>query len=480
MAKTKKDDIKKDFRPPVVAVLGHVDHGKTTLLDTIRKSNIAGKEFGGITQHIGAYQVEVPTKDGIKNITFIDTPGHETFTKIRSRGASIADIAILVVSVADGVQPQTIESIKLIKEANIPFIVAITKIDVSRNLETVKKQLAKNEVLVEGFGGDVVYLGVSAKTGEGLQELLEMIVLVAEMNELKAKPEDQLMAVVIESQIDKRRGVEANVIIKSGSLRVGDTIYASGQQAKIRAVINDKGQNIDMASVSMPVKLLGFTKPPLVGEVLKSTPIIVEIPQEKAVSTESSEEVKKLNIILKADTNNSLEAILLSLPMDNLKIISQGLGDITESDIFLAKTTRSFIIGFNVKPSDEASRLASFEKVRIKTYQIIYKLLEELKEVLESYTTNNIIEELGSGQVIAEFPFNNKKIAGIKVTEGRIAKGDYILLKRDDTEVGRAVVKSIRRFKQETNKVEVGGDCGILIDPNLDFRIGDMVVSVLS
>ncbi|MBI3385118.1 GTP-binding protein [Candidatus Gottesmanbacteria bacterium] len=484
MVKNKKEPKNTNsFRPPIVAILGHVDHGKTTLLDVIRKSNLAAKEIGGITQNIGAYSVEVDTKDGKKNITFIDTPGHETFNKIRSRGATIADIAVLVVSAADNVQPQTIEAINIIKETKIPFLVAITKIDLERNLDSIKKRLAKEGVLVEGFGGDIVSIGVSAKTQEGIKELLEMIILLAQMQDLVSEKDANLEAVVIDSRIDKRRGVEASLIVKKGTLKVGETVFSKEQTAKIRAIINDNGQNVDTIGPSGGCIVLGFTKPLLVGEVIGSRKIDEEVVKVSERNIEESEEAKPetlLRLVLKADSYNSLEAITLSLPGDGLKIITQGYGDISESDVFLAKTTKAIIVGFKVKVSDKAQEVARFEKVKIKTYDVIYKLLEEITEVLKSLGKTDINEVFGRAKIIAEFPFDNKRIAGVKVIEGRIARGDSISLERDEEKIGTARIKTIKRLKEEVNKSEVGEESGILIDPNLDFKVGDMILSVQS
>jgi len=328
MVKNKKE-LKKtnSFRPPIVAILGHVDHGKTTLLDVIRKSNLASKEVGGITQNIGAYGVDVDTRDGHKNITFIDTPGHEIFNKIRLRGATIADIAVLVVSASDNVQPQTIEAINIIKEAKIPFLVAITKIDLERNLDSIKKSLAKEGVLVEGFGGDIVTVGVSAKTQEGIKELLEMIVLLADIQGLVSEKDAKLEAVVIDSRIDKRRGVEASLVVKKGTVRVGETVYTKEQIAKVKAIINDRGLMVDFVGNSGGCIVLGFTKPPLVGELVSDNKIEEK---EEAVPDQSISESPEvipetlLRIILKADSFNSLEAITLSLPTDGLRIIFQN------------------------------------------------------------------------------------------------------------------------------------------------------------
>lgn len=489
--KTKSDLDKSEqkttnFRPPVVAVLGHVDHGKTSLLDALRKIDTASREFGGITQHIGAYQIEVENKDGNKKITFIDTPGHETFSKIRSRGVEASDIAILVVAVNDGIQPQTVESIKHIKKSGVPVIVVFTKADLvdsaEKNLKTIKGQLTKKGIEVEDQGGDVVSVLVSAKTGQGLKELLEMILLIAQMNNISGDKNAEVKGVIIESKIDRLRGSETSVIVLNGTLKVGQQIFTSSQQAKVRALINDKGESVSEVFPGAPCKILGFTKAPLVGEPISTKPIE---PKEPEIESKNQEEVvqdvsKLFNIILKADSNNSLEAILASLPQTGLKIMLSGLGDISESDVWLAKTTKSFLVGFNVKIQSSAQELAQFEKVKVKTYRVIYELLEEIKEVIEGIAKVEEEQILGQAKILAEFPFNNKKIAGVKVTEGRIARGDKAIIKRGDEELGRAIVKSIRRFKEEINKIEVGNDGGILLEPNIDFKLGDMIVSIQS
>lgn len=475
------------FRPPIVAVLGHVDHGKTSLLDAIRKIDTASREFGGITQHIGAYQVEIETKDGKKQITFIDTPGHETFSKIRSRGVETSDIAILVIAVNDGIQPQTLESIEHIKNAGIPVIVAFTKADLTEssksNLAAIKGQLAKNGIVVEDQGGKVVSLLVSVKTGQGLKELLEMILLLAQMHNISGDKNAELKAVVIESKIDRLRGMEATVIVRNGTLKVGEHIYTASQQAKVRALINDKSESVREVLPGAPSQVLGFSKTPVVGEVVSSQPVTSEAKEE--VSTVEEEKIEEdtgpiFKIILKADSNNSLEALTASLPQAGLRIMSASLGDISESDVWFAKTTKSFLVGFNVKIQSSAQKLAQFEKVRLKTYKVIYQLIEEIKEVIEG---NARVEEeviLGSAKILAEFPFNNKRIAGVKVTEGRIARGDRVVLKRGEEEVARGSIKTVRRFKEELNKIEVGGEGGILLEPNIDFKLGDVIVSVQS
>lgn len=470
-------------RPPIVAVLGHVDHGKTTLLDTIRNTSIAKREFGGITQHIGAYQVAVGTKDGNRLITFIDTPGHEAFTKIRSRGADLSDIALLVVSLTDGIQPQTIESIRLIKEAKIPFIVVVTKVDLDGDIELIKRDLAKNDVLVEGLGGDVLCLGVSAKTQKGIHDLLEMIVLISEMQNLENDPEGMLEAVVIEVNANKHRGVEVGAVVKNGTLKVGEEIYTETQSGKVKAIFTDQGESILSADPGKPCKILGFNQAPLVGEQISSSKTIKtdKITEEKPrVLSSSDSEAKTFKIILKVDSQNSLEAIKASLPSENLEIISAGLGEVSQNDIFLAKTTKSIIVGFNVSLSSQAEKTAKFERVRVKIYKIIYELLQEINEVVSGLNKDVFQEVLGKASVIAEFPFDKKRVAGVKIVEGRMARGDKVLINRNEEEIGRAIIKTIKQFKKDINRAEVGDECGLLIDPNVDFKVGDMIVSVQS
>ena len=372
-----------------------------------------------------------------------------------------------VVAVNDGIHPQTIESIEHIKKSGIPVIVAFTKADlvdsVEKNLKTIKGKLAKKGIVVEDQGGDVVSVLVSSKTGQGLKELLEMILLVAQMNNISGDKNAELKGVIIESKIDRLRGTETSVIVLNGTLKAGQQIFTSSQQAKVRGLTNDKGQSVSEVLPGTPCKVLGFSKPPLVGEAISEKPMEEKIQEVKLVNQEvvTQDNSTLFNIILKADSNNSLEAILASLPQAGLKIMLSGLGDISESDVWLAKTTKSFLVGFNVKIQSSAQKLAQFEKVKVKTYRVIYELLEEIKEVIEGIAKVEEEQILGNAKILAEFPFNKKKIAGVKVTEGRIAKGDKVIIKRNDEEIGRANIKGLRRFKEEITKIEVGSDGGI-------------------
>ena len=472
-------------RPPIVAVLGHVDHGKTSLLDAIRKTNVTESEHGGITQHIGAYQITVApkdTKETPKLITFIDTPGHEAFTKMRSRGTQVSDIAILVVAATEGIKPQTEESIKFIKAAGIPMIVALTKTDLSdANIERVKQQLTKYDVLVESFGGDVVAVGVSAKTGAGIPQLLESILLVAEIKELKGESNVPFSGVVIEVKLDKGRGALATVIVKNGSLKNGQTIYAEDVVARVRAMHDAQGQIITTAHPSMPVEVMGWERLPLVGAAVYAQKTAAEMVatkfQPKPFALPPLETRKKLKLILKTDVGGSLEAIRESLSPD-IEIIHAATGEITESDILLAKSTGSVIIGFNLRTSGKITKLAQTEKVRIKSYTIIYQLLEEITEVTELLNKPEAAEEiLGEATIQAEFEFDDIKVAGCKIDRGRISRGDTIKLMRGSDEIIRTRIKSMRHGKTDIAKAESPQECGIIFDKKLDFKITDRIIA---
>lgn len=448
-------------RPPVVTVMGHVDHGKTTLLDQIRKTSVAVKEYGEITQHIGAYQVEV---NGRK-ITFIDTPGHEAFAKMRRRGAQVTDLVVLVVAADDGVMPQTLESLEHIKEAKLPFIVAINKIDLpSANIERVKKQLVQKGVLLEGMGGDVVWVAISGKTGQGIGELLEMIQLMAEMAELKAEPSGPLKLAVIESRLDKARGPVATVIVQNGTLKVGKVIEVAGIKSKVRAMFNDQGKSVEEAGPATPVEILGLEKVPEIGEVFG---------ERKAPHLEG----ENLKIVLKADMSGSLEAILENLS-PKVEVIEKGVGGISESDVLLAKTLGAILVGFNLKTSAGLQKLAEEEKVKVKTYRLIYELLEDLEKEITQLGKPKVGEEiLGKAQIIAEFPYNKQRILGCRVIEGRVSRNDNVKIIRDDQEIGRSKIKSLKYLKEFIAKAERGRECGVLLEPLLDFSPGDVLIS---
>lgn len=466
-------------RQPIVAILGHVDHGKTTLLDYIRTTKVAAREAGGITQSIGAYQALF--KDRL--LTFIDTPGHAAFSKMRSRGATVADIVVLVVAADDSVKPQTIESIKHIKAAEVPFVVAINKVDKpDANVEVVKAELTQHEVFVEGYGGNTPFVLISGKTGEGVDSLLETILLLSELEELPYLENDPLSAPIIEAKIDQKKGALVSAIIKTGTLKVGEMIHTETALAKVRALFNDLGANISSATPGMPVQILGFQTLPAVGEVI--------IPGTNAALMESHNlspanivapvidpNLKRLNVILKADTAGSLEAIKGSFTSD-VYLLSSGTGDITESDVLMASATGSIILGFNVRVGSSVLKLAETEEVVIKNHKIIYEILEYVeKKVLKLMEPTIDEDELGTATVIKVFEINGDKIAGCRVEKGRFETGDTVHLNKADGTVKDARIKSMRIGKDEVKKVPAGSECGLFLFPNLDVREKDVIIA---
>ena len=474
-------------RPPIVTILGHVDHGKTTLLDFIRKSSVASKEHGGITQHIGAYQVQ---HDG-KLITFIDTPGHAAFEKMRGRGAKVADIAVLVVAVDDGIMPQTVEAIKHIQDAKVSMVVAVNKIDllginIKVSLEKIKKQLSDREVKLEEYGGDVPLVPLSAKSGEGVDKLLEIILLVAELHELKGDPTAAPVGVVIEANLDKFKGAVATLLVRNGTLRKGDQILLGGVKGKVRGMFDFDGKSADEAGPSTPVEILGLETVPAVGATLGQEIGEQSIKEAAASLIDKLRacETKTLKVIIKADKQGSLEAIQASLEKFNeeskvVDFIFTGTGDIGEENVKLASSVGAIIIGFNVKAATTAQKMAENEHVLIRTYNIIYELLEDVEEVVKTLLEVGQLEEvLGKAEIIAEFPYGkNERVAGCRMEEGVIAKGQRIRVVRDGQAIGETKVKSLRKVKEEVQKAEKGNDCGMLFDPPVDFQIGDIVES---
>ncbi|MBI2036544.1 translation initiation factor IF-2 [Candidatus Microgenomates bacterium] len=465
-----------DIKTPVVAILGHVDHGKTSLLDAIAKTNVAIREHGGITQGIGAFTVV----SNSHSITFIDTPGHEAFAKMRSRGASAADIAVLVVAADDGVMPQTKESIAHIKQAKIPLAVAVTKIDLpGANIEKVKQQLVKEGLTLEGAGGDIPVVPVSSKTGKGLANLLEMIILLSQMANINSSKTAEFEGVIIESKLDRKKGALATVIVKNGTLHVGEEIVAEEVLGKVRALLNDRGENVKEASCGQPAEILGFASVPPVGAKVMGkgkSPQLSHLPQ---VKTQQSAEGRRLGIILKAENQGVLEAISESLPQDDINIIFSSTGDPTQADILLAKSTSAIVVGFNSAVSQSVSKLAETEGVLVKTYRLIYELIKELKEAAELFQEGKAPEIVsGKAKILAIFPFDKKKVAGCKVLEGRLSKGDKVKVLRGEDILGEARIVSIRKGKEEVNKAETAAECGILLSAQLDFEPADMILSV--
>lgn len=463
--------------PPVVSVLGHVDHGKTTLLDAIRKSNVAGREHGGITQKIGASSIVITHDGKPRKITFVDTPGHETFANMRSRGAQVADIAILVVSAVDGVMPQTKESIQLIQAAGIPYVVAFTKADLpEKNIDKIKQQLAQANVLVEGYGGDVPTIEVSAKAGTNVQELLDLVLLLFEMKQTNApKIEDTtLRAVVIESRLDPKVGARASVVVKNGTLQVKDEIVAESVTGKVRALITETGASVQEIGVGDAAEVLGFEKVPPVGSIVKRKgEAAVVVAKEEAASAVRE---GSLPLILCADTQGSLEALVTSLP-EGVQLMRQKTGEISEADVLYAKSVGAIILSFNVKIRTDVVNLARIEKVLVKNYTIIYELLDELGDVMEGKRLAEMEQIYGVAQIQATFPFEKSTVLGLQVMDGRVAKGDKIRIMRDETAIGESSIVSLRQGKNQTSKVEAPNECGILISPLLDFQVGDVILS---
>ncbi len=463
--------------PPVVAVLGHVDHGKTTLLDTIRKTSIAAREHGGITQKIGASSVEIEHESRKRFITFIDTPGHEAFAKMRGRGAQAADIGLLIVSSVDGVMPQTKESISLLKASGVPFIVVLTKSDdPQKNPEKAKRDLMNEEIIFEGMGGDVPVIEVSSKTGMNIKELLDLILLV---NDLHPKSDEvsatgPLKAIVIESKQDPKAGPKATVVVKNGTISVRDEVTTGEVNGKVRSLILDSGKQVQMASVGDAVEILGFEKAPSVGNVVyKGSEIKALEESEKGAKAKNNDDY--ISLILVADTLGSLEAIVASLP-EKINIISKKTGDITTADVLLAKSIGALVLGFNIKIKSDVVRLASTEKVLVKSYSIIYEMLDEINDVVEGKALSLLEEVYGTAKILASFPFEKQIVMGIKVLEGRVAKGDKVRIERGDTVIGEGYINSVRQGKDQTSKVEAGLEAGIIVGPAIDFTIGDMII----
>ena len=438
-------------RNPIVVVLGHVDHGKTTLLDVIRKTNVASREAGGITQSIGASVVN--------GITFIDTPGHAAFSKMRSRGGSVADIAVLVVACDDGVAPQTKEALKIIKDAGIPYVVAAAKIDIAGvDPEVVRSELEKEKVTFEGKGGETPFVPVSAKNGQGIPELLETILLVSEVKEIKGDSGASLEAVVIESFKDKR-GLVVNLIIRNGTLKVASDVTIADFSGRVRALFNDKGESVKEAFPGEPVQGIGLEQ--------KNSVVPKKVLGDARRLAED-----ELPIIIKASNAGALEAVISSLP-SKVVVVDEGIGEVTSSDVITAKTGNARIFAFESRLPNDVLKLAEAEGVKCERFEIIYELIQRLEEILKG----GKVEILGKANILATFPFNNKKVAGCKVTEGKISKGDKLILVRDEKEIGKAKATSIKKQKTEVAQVGQGEEFGVILDPQLDFLAGDVLVS---
>ena len=490
-------------RPPIVTIMGHVDHGKTSLLDAIRKARVTDTEAGGITQHIGAYTV---TLNGEK-ITFLDTPGHEAFTAMRARGAQVTDIVILVVAADDGIMPQTKEAISHCKAANVPMIVAINKIDrPGANVDRVKQELTEHGLVSEDWGGDTICVPVSAKTGENLDSLLEMILLTAEMQELTADPNRKSKGTVIEAKLDKGRGAVASLLIQNGTLHVGDSILVGSTYGRIRAMFDDMGKNIKSAGPSIPVEVLGLSEVPAAGDRFvvvkdeKTARNMAEIRKDK-IKTESHQtshrvsledlysqiqegKVKELSIIVKADVQGSVEAIrqsLEKLSTDDVKVrvIHGAVGAITETDITLAAASNALMIGFNVRPDSNAIAAAERDGVDIKTYRIIYDAIEDVKSAMIGMLDPEYKEVVnGKAEVRMTYKISNVgTIAGCYVTDGKIVRNSEIRVIRDGIVIFESVLASLKRFKDDAKEVNKGYECGLSVERFNDLKEGDIIES---
>ena len=487
-------------RPPIVAVMGHVDHGKTSLLDAFRKTNVVAGEAGGITQSIGAYQIEF---NGEK-ITFIDTPGHAAFTQMRARGAQATDIAILVVAADDGVMPQTVEAINHIKAAGVPIIVAINKMDKPEaNPDRIKQQLAEYNILPEEWGGDAICVPISAKTGMGLDDLKQAILLVSEMLDLKANPDKMATAVVIEAELDKNRGAVASVIVENGTLHVGDSIMSGLTYGKVRAMFSDKGKPIKEALPSTPVEILGLNEVPSAGDQVYAVDesLSKQVIQERITNIKKQRAsqssgvtldnfmnrvqegaLKNLNIIIKADTMGSVEALkntLTGIKNDEAKvnIVHSGAGAVTESDVDLAKTTESIIISFNQKPVAKAKILADKNKVQIKEYKIIYEVVDDITNAINGMLSVKYEEVyIGLAEIRMVFKLSTAgKVAGSYIKDGKAARNAIVYIKRGNEEIGQSTIESLKIVKDEKAEVQKGFECGIKLRDNIDFKEGDLI-----
>ena len=467
-------------RPPVVTIMGHVDHGKTSLLDYIRKAHVAAGEAGGITQHIGAYQAEFQGK----KLTFIDTPGHAAFSKMRSRGASVTDLAVLVVAADDGVMPQTVESIKHIQSAGVPMIVAINKMDLpDAQPEKVKAQLTEHGVFVTGYGGDTDVVPLSAKSGEGVDTLLETLLTLGELMELQADPDAPAVGVVIESSKDRFRGTLATVLVKQGTFHKRDPLFADGTSGAVRTMNSATGQELTEAPPSTPFEVTGFNEVPPVGSVVQTTPLedkpVVAAPVVYDFAALLGESATKLKMILKADVAGSLEAILANLDTEKFEIIHSGVGEITESDLQLAETSKSVVIGFNVKFPGSLKKLAERQKIKVRTYTIIYELFEALEKFLRRLNEPEMLEKItGQAKVLQVFNIRGEVILGSRVTSGFLRKGDLVRVERGETPVFEGKIQGIKQGKVDVNSVTEDDECGVVVQSKSAQtpEVGDVLI----
>ena len=494
------DEADLTLRPPVVTILGHVDHGKTSLLDTIRRTQVADREVGGITQHIGAYQVEFNGHQ----ITFLDTPGHEAFTAIRARGARVTDIAVLVVAADDGLMPQTLEAINHAKAADVPIVVAINKMDLpGADPERVKRQLSERDLLVEDWGGAVIAVQVSARTGEGIDVLLDNLLVVAEVSELKANAEKPGIGTVIEAKLDRRRGPTATVLVQDGVLTIGDYIVAGSTWGRIKAIVDDHGRSIKKVPPGAPGVVLGFGSVPEAGDSFSIVPNeraarAAVGDRDKLRSSQQSQgraltldevvkqidagDVKELSLILKADVQGSVEAVQQSLEGlaaedARIRILHSGCGTVTESDVMLASASNAVVIGFTVGTETSAERMADRMGVDIRRYDIIYHLIDDMQQALQGMLQPVFTDViLGRAEIRELFPSRRGiQIAGCRVTEGRITRGATVRVMRDGQAVHETTIASLRHFRDEVNEMNAGTECGVILQGFNDFQEGDVL-----
>jgi translation initiation factor IF-2 len=493
-------------RPPVVTVMGHVDHGKTSLLDQIRKTRVASGEAGGITQHIGAYQVDVEVDGAPRKITFLDTPGHEAFTAMRARGAQATDIAVLVVAADDGVMPQTKEAIEHARAAKVPIVVALNKMDrPDINPDRVKQQLAENGVVVEEYGGDVPLVPVSARTGEGIDDLLSTVAIVAEVAELKANPNRPASGIVVEARMDKTRGAVATVLIQRGTLHAGDTIAVGSIYGKLRALSDDKGKRIKSAGPATPVEILGLSGVPQAGDRLEALPDEkaarqrATVNQQRATQRDGGQaagelsledifnrmqkgEVRDLNLIVKADVQGSIEPLVNSLEQLEaeglrVKVIRSGTGNVTESDVMLASASKAIIIAFNVRAEPSARNAADIQRVDIREYSVIYTVVDDVRKALVGLLGPRYREVVhGHAEIRQIFPVRRGgAAAGCYVTDGQITRNSRARVLRNERPIWEGQIATLRRIKEDVREVAAGYECGIVLDGYSDFREGDVI-----
>ncbi|MSQ15870.1 MAG: translation initiation factor IF-2 [Dehalococcoidia bacterium] len=484
-------------RSPVVTILGHVDHGKTSLLDAIRQSNVVGGEAGGITQHIGAYQVDVEDK----KITFLDTPGHEAFTAMRARGAQVTDVAILVVAADDGVMPQTVEAINHAKAANVPVIVAINKIDrEDANIERVKRQIGEHGLIIEDWGGDVICVPVSARTGQGISELLENILLLAEVMEFRADPHGRCMGVIVEGELDNTRGPMATVLVQSGTLRVSDVVIVGNTWGKIKAMFNDQGKHVRKADPSTPVEVLGLNAVPRPGDILlvvqdeKTAHSILQARQKQRDRDEASRAItleelysriqsgqaKELNVVLKTDVQGSIDAIRVSLEkLTNEKVrvnvIHGAAGSITESDVMLALASHGIVVDFNSRVEPGARNLADTEGVELRHYTIIYELIEDVEKAMSGLLEPEYIDVIdGHAEVRQSFKVSKTgTVAGVAIQDGRATRNAMVRITRNGRVLHESKVASLKHFKDDVRELTVGFEGGVVVEGYEEFSPGD-------